>query len=281
MSTSGPTLLPAFFSTDADFRSWAQGVHDKIVGVGLVQTADTGQINFSTVTKPGAANTAAGYAIYRFDDALQATLPVFIKMEYGTGGAVDRPGTWITVGSSTNGSGTLSGGSARKQISPSQSKTAGTTLDTYCSGTSSRLSLVTNYDPAGTTAFAMGHFVERLRTPAGVETADGVLIYSTAQNVMLFQVMHASGATTAIQTTTHPFFLDATKLQTSFGGNIALVGAHIPLGTWYRALPCSGDAAVLTSGASLTITNLGSNRTILPLVNLFKLAGTIFCMPWE
>lgn len=125
MAATAPTLRTTF-ATDAEFREWAQAVHDAIAATGLVQTSDTGQINLTTVAKPGAANTAAGYEIWRFDDALQATRPVFFKFEYGTAAAATRPGMWFTIGTATNGAGTLSGNTfTRSQMYPSADPTNG------------------------------------------------------------------------------------------------------------------------------------------------------------
>ncbi len=105
MTTSTYNTVLAHGS-DAEFRAWGLELHNALVAVGLVNTADTGQIDFATVVRP-AANTAGGYKMYRFDDSLQATAPIFIKIEYGTGSAVANPMAWITVGISTNGAGTL------------------------------------------------------------------------------------------------------------------------------------------------------------------------------
>jgi hypothetical protein len=45
-----------------------QGIAAQIAAMGLVQTSDTGQINWVTVARP-ALNTIAGYEIWRFNDA--------------------------------------------------------------------------------------------------------------------------------------------------------------------------------------------------------------------
>jgi hypothetical protein len=79
--------LPAFLADDATFRAWGSGIAAQIAAMGLVQTSDTGQINWVTVARP-ALNTIAGYEIWRFNDALQATKPVFIRIDYGTSSPV-------------------------------------------------------------------------------------------------------------------------------------------------------------------------------------------------
>ncbi len=102
-------------ANDADFRAWGSELSGKFAAAGLVKHTDTGQINWTTVTRP-AANTAGGYEIWRFDDPLQATAPIFLKMEYGTGSAAANPQCWITVGTGSNGSGTLTGQTSTQTI---------------------------------------------------------------------------------------------------------------------------------------------------------------------
>lgn len=100
-------------TSDATFRAWGSALSAALAAVGLTQTADTGQINWTTVTRPG-TNTAAGYEIWRFNDTLQGTAPIFIKLEYGTNSTATGPQVWITVGTGSNGSGTITGQSSTR-----------------------------------------------------------------------------------------------------------------------------------------------------------------------
>src|SRR3954452_19330861 len=95
-------------NNDAEFRTWGSAIGPQIAAMGLVQTADTGQINWATVLRPG-LNTSAGYEIWRFADALQATKPVFIRIEYGIAAVTDRMRIIARVGTATDGAGTLTG----------------------------------------------------------------------------------------------------------------------------------------------------------------------------
>lgn len=90
-------------STDAGFRAWGSELSAKIALVGAVQTADTGQINWTTVTR-AAVNTMAGYEIWRLSGSA-----LFLKIEYGSAGATASPAFNFTVGTGSNGSGTLTG----------------------------------------------------------------------------------------------------------------------------------------------------------------------------
>ena len=93
-------------NSDEAFREWLNEFSDSLDAIGLVQTSDTGQINLATVTRPG-SNTLAGYQIRRFDDSLQATAPIFIRFDFGTGGSATSPEIQVSVGTGTNGAGTL------------------------------------------------------------------------------------------------------------------------------------------------------------------------------
>lgn len=70
------------------------------------KTADSGQINWSTVTRPG-ENTSGGYEIRRLNDSRDATAPIYVKIEYGTDITDPNPTIWITIGKGSNGSGTI------------------------------------------------------------------------------------------------------------------------------------------------------------------------------
>lgn len=90
---------------DGEFRNWTKQLHDAILRVGLTDASASGAITsgsdsseFDSLSRPGFANTDAGFIVYRFSDVLQATLPVFIKVEYGTGGSTSRQAVFVTVG---------------------------------------------------------------------------------------------------------------------------------------------------------------------------------------
>lgn len=98
------------YTTDAGLRAMGSELNAKLAEVGMVQTADTGQVNWTTATRPGGANTIIGYEIWRFNDSLQATAPLYIRLEwYSAPGGATWPTIYMTVGTGTNGAGTLTG----------------------------------------------------------------------------------------------------------------------------------------------------------------------------
>ena len=101
--TTASTATVLDHTSDAGFRVWGLEFNTQTALVGLVQTADTGQINWATGTRPG-INAVAGYEIWRFADST-----IYLKIEYGTGSTANAPTMWVTVGTGSNGSGTLTG----------------------------------------------------------------------------------------------------------------------------------------------------------------------------
>lgn len=94
---------------DATFQEWATELFNKLVAVGLVQTADSGQLATPVVASIPGSSTAAGYWVFEFDDAQQSTAPIFLKVEVGTHSGSTSPRIRFTVGTGSNGSGTLTG----------------------------------------------------------------------------------------------------------------------------------------------------------------------------
>lgn len=107
MATS-TTSSPVSHNDTAGFRAWVSELIGMLTAAGLTRTSDTGQIDTTTVTLPS-MNTLGGYTMWRFNDALQATAPVFIKLEFGTSSSTTTPVTYVTVGPGTDGAGNLTG----------------------------------------------------------------------------------------------------------------------------------------------------------------------------
>jgi hypothetical protein len=169
------SLIPTN-ATDADFRAWGSAFAAKLLAAGFVKASDTGQIDWVTVARAGVVSTAAGYEIWKFNDALQATVPVYFKVEYGAGATnINNPGLWFTFGSGSNGTGTLTGVlSSRLHIY----STALTVLCTcYWSGDTNRFAAALFIAGTGVTnSNTMLVSFERTVDGNGAPTSEGVLI---------------------------------------------------------------------------------------------------------
>jgi len=172
-TTYTETLL---HDTDANFRSWATNLHNALIAVGLVQTSDTGQADFTTVARPSAGLYV--YKIYRFNDALQSAAPVFLRVEYGTS-ATNGAGVRIGMGRGTDGAGnltvTFSNASNFSVGSSTASITAGNSARTWVCFKDGAFSLAWAADATGVgSAFRYIHTMDRTRDGAGVANDEGL-----------------------------------------------------------------------------------------------------------
>lgn len=184
------TNTPIAHTSDATFRVWGSELSGMLSSVGtasgcLTQTADTGQINWTTVTRPGSL-TAGGYEIWRLTDSLGVSAPVYLKVEYGTGSGTTTPMVWLTVGTGTNGAGTLTGSSTTRVVAGGNGAPTSTVADyqswVCCVDGHIGVAFKVGYASAGVLPAAF-FVVERPCDPDATLRSDGVQVYVTnAQN---------------------------------------------------------------------------------------------------
>ena len=75
------TFAPTLADTTANWLLSVKAVSDQLKAFGWVQTADTGQINWTTVTKPTAATAVAGVEVFHPADAITMSIymPMWVK----------------------------------------------------------------------------------------------------------------------------------------------------------------------------------------------------------
>lgn len=159
-------------SSDVNFRAWGSYISARLAAAGLVQTGDTGQVNWGTVTAPVAISTYQGYEVWRFADSLQATAPVFIKIEYGSSvSSASNPQVRVQFGSGSNGSGTLTGNLSALYLSGCTAVAGACSV--VGSGDTSRFCMVGGFTTAA--GYGMHFGFERSKNAAGADTAEAVL----------------------------------------------------------------------------------------------------------
>ena len=99
-------VTPDTDTSDATFRATFSPISTALQAL-FVKVTQAGEIDWGTVTKPSSGNSAAGFEVYRFNDAMQATAPIFFKIEYGSGAAIQFPAIWLTVGKGADGAGNI------------------------------------------------------------------------------------------------------------------------------------------------------------------------------
>lgn len=180
MATRTSTIINPTNAANA-IRDWAQFVEDTLVTTGgWVVTSDTGQTLPSALVTPGSINTKAGYRIYRMDDSLQSTYPVFIRFDFGCAGSVSYPGIWLTIGTGSNGTGTITGklfdgaAATNPQVSAGAA-TSPLTNTCYGSAANNRVSIALFVAPS-TNNYTLVLTIERTKDSSGADTGDGLLM---------------------------------------------------------------------------------------------------------
>lgn len=181
MTTATFMSQPSGSQTLATFKGWAEAFHNALIAVGLVQTSDTGQISFASITTLPAATSLVGYGIYRFNDTMQSAAPLFLRVEYRTN-VSSRGRLDIIIGSATDGAGNLTAFGAT--ISSTTAGTSTSTIPTYVAAGDGYLAIALW---CGTTSTQYGGFVvvERSRSTSA-PTAAGLLIASGSSSIFTF-----------------------------------------------------------------------------------------------
>lgn len=219
-------------STDAAFRAWGSGLSAALAAIGLIQTADTGQINWTTVTHPTVTNTAQGYEIWRLNDSLQSTAPFYFKIEYGSSGIANDPSIWVTTGFGSNGSGTITTPSVRQQVGTQTNST--TPVTSYVAGDSGGFAVMM-FGGTATNTQPFFLMAERSKNSVGADTGTYLAVLMAGQigtNIMPYFYLHVSATGAILAEGSGGTFPGPYTKQsnTQATGNIALV----PI------LPCFG-----------------------------------------
>lgn len=73
---------PSGSASTGSFREFVGFIQTAFNGSGFINQAASGAINTSSVNPPSAVNQVRGYDVYAFGDSLQATQPLFVRLEY-------------------------------------------------------------------------------------------------------------------------------------------------------------------------------------------------------
>lgn len=237
-------------STDAAFRTWVQEIITMMfTTLTVTQTADTGQINTTTVVRAG-ANTAAGYVIGRFNDAAQATSPIFFKLEFGSGLSNLVPFMWITVGTASNGTGTITG-TVMSRVALSPSTTIVSTITPYitrmCYNTTAGV-LWMNWKQAASGANNMsqaGFAIYRSADSTGAVTTDAVMLLANSSSAS--GTTNSGGAVLALSYLTNLAYNNGGAYSASnnfcimpFSASVTLFSGNSQVGPVFQYTPVLG-----------------------------------------
>lgn len=171
-------------SNIASWKGSFQPISEMLNAV-LVRTNDTGQVNWatiSTVPPAGSAGSVRDYEVFRLTDALQATAPIFIRVDYAYSGTSAILTLRFTVGSSTDGAGNIGGvtatGIQTYSMTVAPTPPAGG-FNAYASSDGSSLVLAHNLNANSATHDVWGGVVvERFRNLDGTPSPEGYNVWN-------------------------------------------------------------------------------------------------------
>ena len=169
-------------TTDAEFRAWVTAISNGFQAL-FTKVTQSGEINLSTVSMPASANTSQGFEVYRFNDSLQATAPLYFKIEYGSTSLAVTPGCWLTVGKGADGSGTITSVLLARQLVFYPYSNSASFYNSYI-GSGDGSCLIFSLFPSAPGIGAQGSYcvVERSRDSNGNPTAAGVFWQYSGQS---------------------------------------------------------------------------------------------------
>lgn len=228
---------PAVIGTTG-FKAVAKELSDALKACGLVQTGDSGQIDWDSAPEFTATNTAYGFEMFTLADSQAANLPVYIKIEYGRSGAAGSGGhqLWVTVGGGSDGAGNVTSiyiarstalqGNSAYSAPETSYPTAVCVADGFVAVAFKIGSRTSDAAPSG------GFIIARTPDSAGSPNADGLFVVfgpSSGTNTPAYCYRAAAGATiSALMTST---------CLIPFAQASSLVGADAQAFKHYASLP--------------------------------------------
>jgi hypothetical protein len=290
MTTASATISSGVTDTTT-LRAAGSAISGLFSTAGLTKASDTGQVNWTTITWTTGTSTL-GFEIWKCNDSLQSTKPVYMKVTYTQTSNVIRIST-VQLATGTDGAGTLNGVVGISLSASSSSVSASTTTWVAC-GDGSGISFCSSQSIV-TTANSVFFWFDRSRDGTGVITSESVN-FGTCQQ----------GGVTSSNTGTIEFTSGVAHNSSSNGGAILApvnnLVTTLSTGTDVYVVPCTYGAngkllppplalvgyinGDIAAGSTITVSSIdGSSHTFLclGLVGTLNNGGTALvpAMRWE
>lgn len=271
MATATTSVYPDS-SNLTNFKAWASWISAQLAAFGWVQTADTGQVDWSTIGSVPSVSSWV-YEIWKMNDSLAAAFPVYLKIEYGAQSG-NAPSLYITISTGgTDGAGNLTGGTTSNRMM-AQPYSAGDetsfTLPCYASGDSGSFRLAmwigaaSNY-PAYYDALVL--VISRSNDASGNRTGDYVTLWFASGSSFAGQSQTVNnsgvGGVTTQETAHWLGALPSTTGTESFDGNVCVTPIFPSIGSLGNPTPdlMVGKMANFSDNASVSCVMYGVAHT--------------------
>lgn len=159
---------------DETFRAWGLALSNALSAM-LARVPQANDIDWLTVSNPLTSTYATGSEVYRLNDALHSTHPVFLKFEYATAGSANRVRIRLTVGKGADGNGNITGILQAPIVVFEANATAPAASNSYISNGDGS-GVVFSLQPDIPTMCGGFVCIERSRNSSGQATGDALLL---------------------------------------------------------------------------------------------------------
>ena len=272
MATNYNAGITTTSTTAANIQAFATFISTLLTSGGWTQSGDSGQQASASWPAATSTNNPGGYQIWHMTDTLAGSYPIYIKLEYGSGTSAAYFGFWCTIGTGSNGSGTITGIiGARTYLS----NTLGSgSYPCYGSATTSKL-VIAMFATTGGGAAGLMYSIERAKDTSYADTGSGVIVWGYGHQYAAIDqyIDYAGTLSKSFSVSASPYFTMA-QLPTSYAtgsdgaGNLAI----FPILPWgkYGAMTPGYNLLVyygtdLSAYNSVTVSVAGSNHTFMTL----------------
>lgn len=273
------TALAWTNSSAANFRGWGKWMSDQFAAFGWVlvyQNFATGT-DWTDVSAPTLTNDVEVTEIWRMDDSLQASAPLFLKIEYGSGSSANNPALRVNIGTGHDGAGNLTGAlssetTMRNGIANANSMTH------YASGDTDRIMFAMAVDGSGWALSGQYLFsIERRIDGTGAPVGTGFLMLYAGGSTRGMLATLASG-TGPVTLATFNCTLPSVSLESqyTFDSKMAVGPFAWTLGPAELGLGAVGiPTSAYTQGATLSVSLFGSSHTYVAVGTQANFVGII------
>jgi hypothetical protein len=280
-------------STLANFKAWAQPISNWFRTAGYIDTGDSGQLNGAGNNGWASVSVVPGSAVFYYEmfKTSDAYTQFFVKVEYGNVTGTNCPSIRLSLGTGSNGSGTLTGYFTSALVCNLTNFTPPSTTTQYecnfCYGAGSMIAVMMwrngtgnsqqifaiersldsngNYTNGYVTLFVGGYHVS-------VPFVQQTLVFGVGA-VQLFSGSGTSQGRSGLFTRAVP---QAVVTSSTFNGSIGFDTSTPYVGKWDSPCTVIGSAAPtdIAEGVTFTVTLYGNTRTYMPgKIGSFTSAG--------
>jgi hypothetical protein len=283
MSKQSVSAPAGYAATDASFRAWGKPISDLMQSAGLTKTADTGQIDWTTVVKPTTTYSLTGYEIRKLSNATLGD--VYFRIEWRTQSATYASQLRVSLGSGTDGAGNLTGVYMSSvgyfdTLSSGANRSTTTNYTSYCFVDDGTFALALNPGMGNGSTYTDLFVFARTSDSDGTYNGNGWMIAHAGSSGQTFFRYWSSelkfcpntNITNYATPVCFPYPYAATQASIEYTGHygaVCVIAHATPKRNWHKNMVClnSADAAV---GATVTATVLGATHTYLSLGTTYR-----------